>query len=74
MLAIRLPLDIEERLADLAKKSGRTKSFYARQAILNYLEDMEDAILGEKRLAEFEASGEKAIPIEEVMREYGLEA
>ena len=74
MLAIRLPLEIEERLAILAKESGRTKTFYARQAILNYLEDMEDAILGEKRLAEFEASDEKSIPIEDIMREYGLEA
>jgi predicted transcriptional regulator len=32
MLAIRLPLDIEKRLAALAQKTGRTKSFYVREA------------------------------------------
>lgn len=73
MLAVRLPPEIEKRLAALAKRTGRTKTFYAREAILNYLEDLEDAYIGEKRLAEFEASGEKAIPIVDIMREYGLD-
>lgn len=36
MLAIRLPKDIELRLTNLAKKTGRTKTFYAREAILEY--------------------------------------
>ena len=34
MLAIRLPADIEKRLDRLAKRSGRTKTYYAREAIL----------------------------------------
>ena len=42
MLALRLPLDIEKRLDTLAKKTGRTKSFYAREAILRHIEDLED--------------------------------
>ena len=42
MLAIRLPEDIEERLDKLAKRTGRTKTFYARQAILEHLDDLED--------------------------------
>ena len=50
MLALRLPKDIEDRLDSLAKKTGRTKSFYAREAILNHLEDLEDAYLAEERL------------------------
>ncbi len=48
MLAIRLPVEIEKQLADLAKKTGRTKTFYAREAILNYLEDLEDSYIAEK--------------------------
>ena len=40
MLAIRLDSEIEERLEALAKKTGRTKTFYARAAILEYLKDM----------------------------------
>jgi predicted transcriptional regulator len=39
MLALRLPPEIEARLAELAKRTGRTKSFYAREAILNHLDD-----------------------------------
>ena len=37
MLALRLPEDIETRLDKLAKATGRTKSFYAREAILEHL-------------------------------------
>lgn len=37
MLALRLPPDIEERLSALAKATGRTKSYYAREAILEHL-------------------------------------
>ena len=49
MLALRLPQDIEKRLAALAKKTGRTKTFYAREAILRHLEDLEDYHLAHKR-------------------------
>ena len=37
MLAIRLPREIEERLEELARKTGRSKSHYAREAIVEYL-------------------------------------
>jgi len=40
MLAIRLPEDIELRLDKLAKATGRTKTYYAREAILEKLEEM----------------------------------
>jgi RHH-type rel operon transcriptional repressor/antitoxin RelB len=50
MLAIRLPEQIEQRLADLAAKTGRSKSFYAREAILEHLEELEDAYLATERL------------------------
>ncbi len=72
MLAIRLDPKIEKRLAALAKKTGRTKTFYAREAILKHLEDLEDAALAEKRLDAFYKSGEKAVPLEAVLKKYGL--
>ena len=50
MLAIRLDPEIENRLALLAKRTGRTKTFYAREAILQHLEDLEDTYLASKRL------------------------
>ena len=49
MLAIRLDPDTENRLARLAKQTGRTKTFYAREAILAHLEDLEDIYLATQR-------------------------
>jgi RHH-type rel operon transcriptional repressor/antitoxin RelB len=73
MLALRLPEEIEIRLDALAKATGRTKSCYAREAILTHLEDTEDAYLAEQVYLKFKAGGEKGIPLEDVMREYGLD-
>ena len=42
VIAIRLNTDIENRLKALAKKTGLTKTFYVREAILNHLEALED--------------------------------
>ncbi|MCE0484023.1 MAG: TraY domain-containing protein [Methylacidiphilales bacterium] len=50
MLALRLDPKIEERLSRLAKKTGRTKSYYAREAILEHLSELEDAYLALHRL------------------------
>ncbi|MFT5131855.1 MAG: RHH-type rel operon transcriptional repressor/antitoxin RelB [Gammaproteobacteria bacterium] len=50
MLAIRLPAEIEERLASLAERTGRTKTYYAREAILQYMDDLEDTYLAAERL------------------------
>jgi len=72
MLAIRLPEDIEKRLESLSKATGRTKTFYARQAILEYLDDLEDIHLAAQRLADLRAGRGNSIPIEEVMKKYGL--
>ena len=69
MLALRLPPDIEKRLADLARKTGRSKSFYAREAILEHLDDLEDAYLARQALEE----GGERIPLEDLMTKYGVE-
>ena len=49
MLAIRLPDKIEKRLARLAKRTGRTKTYYAREAILQHLDDLEDCVPRRRR-------------------------
>lgn len=66
MLALRLPPEIEKRLDTLAKKTGRTKSFYAREAILRHIEDMEDYHLARRRLAR----GGRNIALEELERDF----
>ena len=72
MLAIRLPSDIEERLERLAKATGRTKTYYAREAILEYLDDLEDLYLAEQCLIDHRAGRSQTYTLEEVERELGL--
>jgi RHH-type rel operon transcriptional repressor/antitoxin RelB len=48
MLAIRLPEEIEKRLDSLARRTGRTKTFYAREAILGHLNEIENLYLAER--------------------------
>ena len=69
MLAIRLPKEIEDRLSALAAKTGRSKTYYAREAILEYLDDMEDIYLVLDRL---ENPGRR-MTMEEVEKELDLD-
>ena len=50
MLNIRLSDQIEQRLVNLSKVTGRTKSYYARQAIESFLDAEEDYLLAISRL------------------------
>ena len=68
MLALRLPRELEHRLKALARKTGRTRSYYAKQAISEFLDEQEDYLLA---LARIERQ-HPAIPIEEVERRLGL--
>lgn len=74
MLAARFPDALIERLDKLAKSTGRTKTFYMTEAIKTHLDDLEDLYLAEKRLIEFRAGTTEATPLEDVMKQYGLES
>lgn len=71
MLAIRLPEELEARLEALARKTGRTKTYYAREAIIEYLADLEDFYLAEKRMKNYDPSA--SISLDEMMERYGME-
>lgn len=73
MLAIRLPEGIEERLDILAKATGRTKTFYAREAILQHLDDLEDIYLAEKRYGAVRSGKVKPVSLKDVMKQYDME-
>ncbi len=72
MLAIRLPEDIEKRLDRLAKRTGRTKTYYAREAILKHLEDLEDIYDAERVLADLRAGRTHTVPLEVAMKRLGI--
>lgn len=68
MLAIQLPDEIELRLAALANETGRTETTLAREAILEYIDDLEDHYLAEARARK----SRKTIPLHDVEKALGL--
>lgn len=72
MLILRLPDDIENRQQSPTEQTGRSKTFYAREAILKYLEKIEDIYLADQALKAFRESGEEVISIDDLERELGL--
>ena len=72
MLALRLPEEIERRLAALAKRTGRSKSFYAREAILEHLDDLEAEYLSDQILQRVQKGKEQTYTLDELERELGL--
>ena len=70
MLALRLSKDLEERLAFMAKRTGRTKSAFARQAIIDNIDKIEDKYLLEKAVAKDDGT---RYSLEEVKRRWNVE-
>jgi RHH-type transcriptional regulator, rel operon repressor / antitoxin RelB len=73
-LSVRLPDEIETRLDALAHRTGRSKTFYVREAILEHLGDLEDLYLAERELKKVRAGRAKPAPLADVMKRYGMES
>lgn len=73
-ITVTLPDELGQRLTALTKATQKPESFYVQKALERSLEDIGDACLAEIAYEQFKAGGEKAIPLEEVMREYGMES
>lgn len=73
MLTIELPTELENRLDALAQATGRSKSDYITEAILEYLEDLADLHLAEQRLRDIQNGKSKTVPLEEILKRYGME-
>jgi RHH-type rel operon transcriptional repressor/antitoxin RelB len=73
MIAVRIPKEIEERLDRLAKKTGRTKTYYVREAILEHLDELEDIYVAEQVLVDVKAGKESTVGLDELISKYGLE-
>ncbi len=66
MLSVRLEPEIEERLDNLARETGRTKNLLVQEAIERYLDDPEDVFLAERVLERLRRGEEKTHLAEEV--------
>jgi len=70
-LAVRLPTDLAAELDQLAKETGRSKSYYARQAIIEFLQDRADYL---RAIAVLEREKDQpSLTLEQVRRELGLD-
>jgi RHH-type rel operon transcriptional repressor/antitoxin RelB len=72
MLSVRLPPEDEARLAAVAKRTGRTKSHYVRDLILEALEDLEDLADAEERIHAIRDGRSRTYTLEEVEQQLGL--
>jgi RHH-type rel operon transcriptional repressor/antitoxin RelB len=73
-ISIRLSSEIEARLAKLANRTGRSKTYYVREAILEHLDDMEALYIAEKELKAIRSGRAQTLSLEEVMNQYGMES
>ncbi len=72
-IAVRLPDETDSRLAALAAKTGRTKTFYVREAIEAHLEDLEDYYLAAEVSERIRTGEESTVSLDEMMAGYDLE-
>lgn len=70
-LSIRIDDQLDARLARLARLTGRSKSFYVKQAIEEHIEDLEDLYLAQRVTDRVAAGRERLIALEDLERELG---
>lgn len=73
MIGIRIPKSIGERLASLAQRTGRSKTYYIREAIIEHLDDLEDVYLAEQVRERLRRGEESVSSMEDVEKRLGLE-
>jgi RHH-type transcriptional regulator, rel operon repressor / antitoxin RelB len=71
--SIRLEPEIEERLNALARSTGRTKAYYMREALLQYLEDREDYEVAVAAMERLKRGEERTYSSAEVRKMLGLD-
>jgi RHH-type rel operon transcriptional repressor/antitoxin RelB len=70
--SIRLDPEIEQRLDQLAAKTGRTKAYYLRELVEKGLDDLEDFYLAAATMERVRKGEERVFSLEEVERDLGL--
>ncbi|MDR0579796.1 MAG: DUF6290 family protein [Campylobacteraceae bacterium] len=71
-LSIRLSKETEDRLSNLSREANVSQAKIIKDAVDNYLEDLEDYYKALKALERIK-KGEKTYPASEIFKELGLE-
>jgi RHH-type rel operon transcriptional repressor/antitoxin RelB len=70
---IKLDPEIDARLEQLAKATGRTKEFYLKELIQQGMEELEDAYLGALEADRVRRGESSTRPLDAVMQDLGLD-
>lgn len=71
-ITFRTTNEEKEMIKELAKHHGMTISDYIKETILRRIEDELDYKIADERFSEFEMVGEKTIPFDDVLKEFGI--
>jgi RHH-type rel operon transcriptional repressor/antitoxin RelB len=71
--AVRLPDETYERLRALSERTGRTATYYIREAIESHIDDLEDLYLAEDVMRRRRSEGGEDISLDELSRRLGLD-
>lgn len=72
-VSLRLPTDLVQRISELAKKTGRTRTYYMQQAIQQHIEDMEDFYEAEQAMLDIKLGKSRLYNLDEAEAELGLD-
>lgn len=61
LLSVRIENVLGERLERLAQDTHRSKSFYVKEALMKYIDNLEDIYIAEKRLEDLRAGREAVL-------------
>ena len=72
-VSLRLPDDVKARLERLARRTGRSKTFYLIEAITEKIDDLEDFYLADQIAHRVRSGKERTWSLDEVERDLGLD-
>jgi len=72
MANVRFNTETQDRLAFLSKETGRTISYYIREAVESKIEDLEDIYLAEKALEDIRAGRSSVVTWESMKKTNNL--
>ena len=72
-LNIRIPDNLADRLGELATETGRTKSYYVRQALEEKLEELEDYYLALQSLEKVDTGKSRVWTHKEIEQDRDLD-
>ncbi|MCW2749461.1 MAG: hypothetical protein JWR83_571 [Aeromicrobium sp.] len=71
-VAVRLSEDVQRRLDALAARTGRTRSFYVKEAIELHLDELEERFWADEIITRYEKTDQKTRPWADVKAELDL--